>query len=402
MSEDRVHRPQRRFYLDWWDQQRILFWNPYVKHINDLLYSYGNLLQAIKPEVVDLDLARLYALSHGHVEHSQEPNDEFDWSPYKKVFANNIVDIRHWVYNAIHTSLTNFRLMFDPDRTAKIKNIDGDASWQLFQKLYQYGNSSDHYVGPTNNALHLLDLGYTTDFSEFTKQKLLEIVEWIESGKLQLEDPTVVQKLHQDLEAIKIGMIQDHKRFEINHLDEVYGNPSSVPRAPTNQKLPVSTFSAPLSSLLPKQADNLPDDPAEWLKYMRHQYCQCRLPLYGLIFQILSGLRTLKVDGTITDESPRLWLGTNSWRRESDITLEDMVAHRAEEESEYRWIQSLPSYRPEFIITLHDYTRFDYWMKRNQVVSEFDPGYLYLLDVLHVYTPNCAIDAEAMKATESS
>lgn len=385
----RPKTPPTKIYMDWWEYQRFAFMNPYTEQNNNLIYSYGRLLQAVNPKAIDLDLARLYYLSTGGSEQNQDPNDEFDWTPYKKIYANDIHGIKHWLYNAIHTTMQNFRLMFDPIRTGSNKEMS-DADFLRFQDRWDDALS---YVGPTGKPGRFIDLGYTSDFSEDTRHHLYELVSDITSGKIHMDDDIEVKKLKYRLEEIKMGMLQDHRSFEMTFLDEVYGAPSSVPNAPGDKKTTVTTFSVPLYSLLPGSPTVSPEDHEEWKHFMKKTYCQCRLPIYGLIFEILSGLRDVKVEGNYKDRHARFYRH-DYW---GDKSFTDEVEHRSQEEACYRWIQSLPSYRPEFVITLHDFSRFDYWVKRNVVTNQFDPGYLFLLDAIHAYPKNWSVDTKALE-----
>lgn len=366
--------------VDWWEQQSQSNWHPYNKKINSLLCAYSKLLQVINPKQIDVELARLFALSTGVVEISREFDSvRMNWDPYKKIFYENMDDIKYWFYNAIDTTVKNFSKLFDPNKT--MVHVHGEDYWKN-QYMYNKDFLSNDYYGCNHGKEMYVELGYTFQMPEDLRTKFMELITQIDKKVYDLSDHRVVEHLNFKLEAIRMDMIRARNRYEVNFIDESYGAPNSLPRVPMHETWPVNQIATPMYTLLPEVTLPQEQSSEAWIDQMEKQYCPCHLKLYGLVLEILSGLRDVKVEGNLyPTDYPDMYCWDN-------IQFSDEVEKRSASESQYKWIAALPSYRPEFVITLHDFTKFQYFYKRDGANCPFNPALAYLINATDVYMPN--------------
>lgn len=357
LAADRPKRVQHN--PNWWQQMAEGRFHPYNKRVNDLLFGMSQMLQHINPGHLDVDLARLYALSMGDKETSLTEDAYFDTSKYQEILGNKYAEIEHWLYNAIATQVDCFRSMFDLEATYLL--AEEDERWRSFRF------SNDRYDWTDRRELEApVELGFTMDFPETLKVYLFELVEKIENEKITLECPAQMQQLKYDLEQIKFTMRQAKNRETMNFMDEMTGAKFSEPRPRMPETFMVGDIAGPLISLVPQLSyvkHGKYKDTAEFREHMEKCYNTNNLKLYGLIFEVLSGLRNVTIEGTLKETvTPSFY--------SDDLNSRDLVEQRSRSEPHFKWISTLPSYRPEFVITLNDFSTFHYRYKRDAITKQ--------------------------------
>ncbi len=369
----------------WVGQLRANPYHPYNQDVNALICSFGKLLEKLDPQPVDLNLARLYALAHGHHETTNEEDVEMNYDEYKKIYTEEYGNIRRWVYEALVDKILAFKDLFVPDRLAStLSSLSDQEQGEL--RTYSSWTSQSNPIAPDFSCESgTLEFGYTMDLSETTKVYLFDLINALEAKRIDVECPVQQQQLRYTLEKIKMSLWQDSKRYELNYLDEAYGSRMCERRNPLPEVVPVNQIVQPLLTIVPdiritQSTFSTSSGKKEWDEYMLKFFSSKLCTMYGFLFQILTALRTVKIEGTLRDHTLPFFYSWPEGPAEKDM-VEDFTLERGAN----RWIASLPSYDPRFVITIDEYTNYHYRWKRDVVTETHCPSETYLHMAYHVF-----------------
>lgn len=370
----------------WVAQLRTLPIHPYNKDANNFICAFGNLLEHLDPQYVDLTLARLYAIAHGHQELENVEDEKLCWEGYKQIYTDEYGDIRRWVYEALVDKVLAIKDLFICDRFVERLKDASDEERQRYYHSRSWTSVSTPHGPDFSQETGLMEFGYTLDMSETTRVYFFDLANALEAGKIDFDCPIQQQHLRYTLEKLKMSLWQDSRRHELNYFEEAYGAPNSKPRTPLPETVPVIQLVKPLITIIPDirvSQSTFASSTAkkEWDEYMLKYYDKDHCLMYGLLFKILSALRMTRIEGTLRDHHgvPLFY----SWP-EGPVE-EDRVQDFSTEYGAGRWIASLPSYDPRFVITIDDYTTYQYRWKREALTEQCMPGFVYLHMAYHVF-----------------
>ena len=378
-SRDR-HRPHCVANMSWTEQMKESLMNPYNRTVNSYICALGKLLTRINPSYVDLALARLYALSTGHKEHSNDEDDQFCMCCYKKLYAEECGNIRRWVYEAVASKIEAAISCFVDKPRPNRDSPDG------YYKTYYAETENMFRNGKFRDDNAPLDFGYTIDLSETTRTYLHELLRDICHENIDLHCPVQRKKLDYRLDALLHNLKLDGKRHVTNYLGEMYAARLERPRPPISETIPVCQITGPVISLFPRMTVDFtqfsePKEKKEFDQYLQENYCEDLLKIYGKLLMLLSSLRKVKMEGNIRDHKLPIFYEWSEGPMEKDRILEATLKYPAE-----RWIAHIPSYDPEFIITLNNFSEFTYSRKRMEETPHACCSLKYLRACAELFT----------------
>lgn len=315
--------------------------SPYNPESHKLVKCFAKLLGIVNPENVDAELARLYALSTGYDERSLEDMSSFDWSDYYKILDIDRGQVKTWIYSAIATWMRHYI--------------------NLFKGEYVYAHLPESEMKKC-----VPDFGLTIELTPDATTAITEFMDDISKGNCSLDCPQKLSRIRYRLENLLTNIWLSSKReHALTHeqLDELFNSnePGHCLNYHTgtvqNNRLDVRQVIDSFLSLI-DATEKIDDAKTDmYLDVMYRLYNKQKLEIYSLIFRLLTKIK--QPDNLLLMGYPKY------------------VGHLPNSHSE--WIKTLPSYRPEFVITLQSRKTFSYVKKKIMNVPSDD----IVLEYLH-------------------
>lgn len=343
MSDDVVASNSRRdVKMDFQQYIAVNFCHPYNRDFNKVLYCFSKFIPTIDIRQIDEELAKLYLLSTGQTEDPQ------------KFLGTNIGTIRVWVASSIANWITTMVTTFDRTRPM---------------------DPSKYYQKSTTFYSDTVDLGYTLKMPPELRTQIGELIKISKEGNL--DNLIFREQLQYKLEATKLSLCSAYKRHDAIMAEYLSGHCPKDTSQSIGETLLIKDIVTPLLTLI-DITPVIPQETGEFYQEMEKRYCSCKLKIYGLIFEILSGLRS-----TWSEEPHgRDPYGYSTWDHDPMRSKSKMTGWDA-------WIDHLPSCRPEFVVTLANIQQFTYQGKHNDPVRPTQDAVEFLKSLYLISGSNC-------------
>lgn len=318
------------------------FTHPYSAKGNRFLCHLAGLLKVINPEVIDTEIAWCYGLSRGDLKCIQYDDVTGTLNAY---LNEHYGDIKRDLYMNIASWIITAVTMFD---RSQFKS-DND---------YNTDNSADRYYNQ-------IGLGYTVKLPKATRVTLDELV--CAANAKSFERECELTKLEYHLDMAVVSVKDAYRSAGKLFADTVEVDDCHIHAPITGGTKLVVDYADPLLSLINIDELNCSEDGS--INAMINALSLRKLRIYAKIIQLLSGLRHVHLEKDHCKVR-------DPWMYNSD-DIDPWHKHSTSVPEE-KWIDHLPSYRPEFVITLKTRQQFTY--KGEHINPKYDtcPSLAYL------------------------
>lgn len=332
----------------------------YEPRINEWLTSLTGLLQVVNPEDCNLAMARLYLLSHGETEYSTDTDDKFDWSDYKKFHSESYGLIVSWVYKSMEDW---FKIMHGYFTENSRVNSRLTAGYPVTSRRL---TANRHLGYSCHLPLDVVKLAY-------------EIIGKIDKGEYNLEEAFARRNLRSMLERLWYNVkTARHTERSLNHERmEYFSRPQKhlrtfQPVGGNTNHLDISVVASGLLKVC-KHTDmrKMESGIQGYLDAVRNTYLMEKKEIWCFIYKILLNLRNASSEYEAYD----MYSSFAHLDNETKFSVKEAIT---------RWKNTLLDYRPEYIVTLHNFKSPAAVMKRQVSLSDSDIVNRYL-DSLGVF-----------------